>query len=105
MLMSIGFLALLLGGYVLFQSSDVIFGPKLHVFEPMHGAVFSGAVVVRGETDPRTAVSVNGFLVTSDEEGIFEEQIPLQKGAHEVHIIVENRFGRQAREVRQIMVK
>jgi len=105
MLMSVGFVVLLFGGYMIFQASDVIFGPALHIDEPENGAIISGNVEVRGKTDPKTPVSINGFQAQSDEEGHFEGILPLQRGPHELHIIVENRFGKQARDVRQIMVK
>lgn len=105
MLMSIGFIVLLFGGYMVFQASDVIFGPELRVNAPEDGSVIIGSVSVQGITDPQTSVSINGFLAQSDEEGNFEGILPLSPGPHVLHIIVENRFGKEARDVRQIMVK
>lgn len=105
MLMSVAFIALLFGGYLIFQASDVIFGPELHVEAPRDGEVITGSVSVQGITDPQTSVSINGFSAQSDEEGNFKGILPLSPGPHVLHIVVENRFGKEARDKRQIMVR
>lgn len=100
-----GLLAILLGGYVLFQGRDVFFGPRLSLLEPRNGALVEGSVRVRGKTDPFTKVFINEFESMSDEEGNFEEAIPFAKGFHVVEVVTKNRFNKEARVVRQIVVK
>lgn len=100
-----GLLFVLLGGYVLFQGRDVFFGPPLSLFEPPNGALIEGSVRVRGNTDPFTKVFINGFESISDENGNFEEAIPFEKGFHVVEVVTKNRFNKEARVVRQIVVK
>lgn len=100
-----GLLLILLGGYILFQGRDVFFGPRLSLIEPRDGALIEGRVLVRGKTDPLTKVFINEFESVSDSSGNFEEVIPFAKGFHVVEVVTKNRFNKEARVVRQIIVK
>lgn len=100
-----GLLLLLFGGYVLFQGQDVFFGPPLSLFEPANNALIEGSVRVRGRTDPFTKVFINEFESVSDKEGNFEEAIPFAKGFHVLEVVTKNRFNKEARVVRQIIVR
>ncbi|MBI3421055.1 MAG: hypothetical protein HY006_03245 [Candidatus Sungbacteria bacterium] len=100
-----GLLAMLLGGYILFQGRDVFFGPRLSLIEPRNGALIEGRVLVRGKTDPLTKVFINELESVSDKNGNFEEAIPFAKGFHVVEVVTKNRFNKEARVVRQIVVK
>ena len=100
-----GLLLILLGGYVLFQGRDLFFGPHLSLVEPRNGALIEGSVTVRGKTDPLTKVFINEFESVSDEEGNFEEELPFAQGFHVVEVVTKNRFNKEARVVRQIVVR
>lgn len=99
------FLLILFGGYIFFQGRDVFFGPTLSLEEPKNGALIEGAVRVRGRTDPHTKVFINEYESTSDEHGIFEETLPFVSGYHIVEVITKNKFNKEARIVRQIIVR
>jgi hypothetical protein len=100
-----GFLLILFGGYIFFQGRDVFFGPTLFVEEPKNGALIDGAVLVRGKTEPYTKVFINEYEAMSNDQGIFEETLPLVSGYHLIEIITKNKFNKEARIVRQIVVK
>ena len=100
-----GLFLILFGGYILFQGRDVFFGPHLSLIEPRNGALIEGRVLVRGKTDPLTKVFINEFESMSDTEGNFEEAIPFAQGFHVVEVVTKNRFNKEARVVRQIVVK
>lgn len=100
-----GLFAILLGGYILFQGRDIFFGPNLFLFEPQNGALIEGSVRVRGKTDPFAKVFINEFESVSDEKGNFEEAIPFTAGFHIIEVVTKNRFNKEARVVRQIVVK
>lgn len=99
------FFSILFVGYFLFQANDFIFGPKLSLFSPQDGETVRGSVVIAGKTDPRTTLTINGYETYSDEAGIFEESLPLRAGFHIIDVIVKNRFGKESRITRSIVVK
>lgn len=99
------FFSILFVGYFLFQANDFIFGPELALFSPKDGETVRGSVVIAGKTDPRTTLTINGYETYSDEAGIFEENLPLGAGFHIIDVIVKNRFGKESRITRSIVVK
>ena len=103
--MVLTFSVILFSGYFLFQANDYLFGPELMVASPQDGETIHGSVVVRGTTNPSVRLTINGYETYSDQEGVFEERFPFGQGFHIIEIVVENRFGREARITRNIVVK
>ena len=96
----IALLILLFGAYVLFQARHVMRGPILSVTEPSQSAVIEGPLItVRGRTDNAVNLLISGRKVLVNEEGAFEETLPLPLGYSVMTIEAEDRYGRRvARE-------
>lgn len=89
-LVTVGFFAYL---YLEFQS--FVSEPRLLVLSPTDGDTLSEAeTVVRGTTDPRAAVRINGGEVAVDERGSFAEKLSLDAGLNAITVTSTNRFGK-----------
>ncbi len=88
-------IAILLAGYVLFQARHVIRGPILTIEYPPDMAVIEDShITVRGSTKNTVNLLISGRKVFVNEEGVFEETIPLLPGYTIMTIEAEDRYGR-----------
>ena len=93
-------------GDFFYEAREVIFDPKLEIFEPKDGAIVSGGRLhVAGRTEPNLIVWISGRNAQSDGEGIFEDEIPVRPGYSEIGIFVKDRFGGETRKVLRVVVK
>lgn len=77
--------------------------PRLIIHEPIdQDIVFHADLFVRGETDKRARVSINGEPVSVDAEGNFVEKLLLQPGLNIIDISAVNRFEKERRETIRI---
>lgn len=82
-------------GYLYFEFHSFVSEPRLVILEPQDGATVTDAEIsVRGETDPRADVTINGERVTVDEQGVFVETLKLASGLNIVDVSSANRFGK-----------
>lgn len=104
---AVGGLALLfLLAFLGFRLTRFLGAPSLLLQEPQDQAVYSRPVVpVKGRTEKESRLTVNGREINIDEAGNFKEDIELGAGAHILEFIVENRFGRISKEVRNIVIR
>ncbi|KKU52805.1 MAG: hypothetical protein UX74_C0008G0003 [Parcubacteria group bacterium GW2011_GWA2_47_10b] len=104
--MVFSFLAIIISGYIFFQSSSIFTTPDLAIETPPDGALIQGnRVLVQGMTVPSAKVTINGYETFSDEAGFFNISLPFQRGFHIIDIRVVNRVGNEARAVRRIVVE
>ncbi|NTW46204.1 MAG: helix-turn-helix domain-containing protein [Candidatus Moranbacteria bacterium] len=89
-LVTFGFFAYLYAEFSAFVSE-----PRLVILSPNGGdTVREAETVVRGETDPRATVRINGDEVAVDERGNFSEKLALDAGLNEIIVSSTNRFGK-----------
>jgi hypothetical protein len=55
--------------------------------------VYNELFIVRGLTDPDATVTINGKLVSLNDNGTFNHEIKLSKGENRLIIIAKSRFG------------
>ncbi len=100
------FAFLILGVYVFFQYSSLIFPPPLKVTEPSNGAVIKGSVVeVKGETDPYATVTVGGEEAYINIQGDFSKSVYIFTGDSNIEVIAKNRFGKETKKSINIKVE
>ncbi|MEK7576899.1 MAG: hypothetical protein AAB482_04385 [Patescibacteria group bacterium] len=105
-LMATIFLIILGVGYISFRTSAIFIVPELIVGEPADGAaIHDESVKVRGTTESKARLTVNGYEAYSNEQGAFELLLPFQKGFHTIDVRVKNRIGKESRVVRHIVVE
>lgn len=105
---SFGMVALLVvifSWYAVAQMKDVLFDPDLSVQFPIDGSEYVGPVHVAGEATPGSSVAVNGYAINVDDEGMFNEDIPLVLGLHQLEFEAKSKLGKLTIARRQIMVQ
>lgn len=80
--------------------------PRLILNEPREQEVFAESIIrVVGQTEKESRLTVNGRSITIDGQGNFSEEIELGVGLHTLEFRVQNRFGKENKVVRHILVR
>lgn len=97
-------LALILGGYVVWQAYTVNTPPFLEVDTPQDGAHLDRPrVFVTGRTTSEAYVTVNGQDAAVDHEGHFHLELDVPRGTTVVSIIARRRRGSETRVDRRVI--
>lgn len=89
-------LGVILVGYILFQSKNLIEGPKLTVTDPQNGEVFSAPLItVDGTARNIRSITLDDNPIFIDNNGHFSEQLLLPRGYSIIKLEVEDRFGKK----------
>ncbi|TSC76811.1 MAG: hypothetical protein G01um101433_658 [Parcubacteria group bacterium Gr01-1014_33] len=105
---------LMLGGAVLaaflifagMQIKNFVGRPALVINEPRDRSELDRPiVVVKGKTEKESRLTVNGREITIDGSGNFQEEIELANGVNSLEFLAQNRFGKETKEVRHVVVK
>ncbi len=99
-------LIVLLGFYVLYQSRDVIVGPSIELLYPESGAVLADPyIIVHGQTENISFISLNDLPISVDEEGRFSEALLLAPGYNILKLSARDRFGKETEVLREVFVE
>lgn len=97
-------LALLLGGYVLWQAYAVNTSPELTVHSPQDGErVERPRVLVEGQTIPEAYVTINDRDAAVDEEGRFRTELDVPRGTTAIITVARRRRGSETTVVRHVL--
>lgn len=81
--------------YLYLEFRSFVSEPRLIISSPLDGdTVTEAESVVRGMTDPRAMVRINGEETPVDEEGVFAEGLSLDSGLNVITVASTNRFGK-----------
>lgn len=87
---------LVIVSYLVFQYINFISPPKLDVFVPSEGQVFSESEVrVEGVTDSQATITVNNQPALVDEEGKFEVEIDINQTSSTIEVVAKSRAGKE----------
>lgn len=70
--------------------------PKLELEKPNESSSFQkddSPIEVKGKTDPKVRVTVNGFWAIVDQDGNFSYNLPLQGGDNQIRIVATDEAG------------
>lgn len=85
---------------------DFVTPPELILERPREQEVTEKVTVtVKGKTEKESQLTVNGRGIKIDGQGNFEEEIEVTPGLNTLEFRVQNRFGRESRVVRHVLVK
>lgn len=102
----IGLVVLIILGYIAFQYSSFIFGPRLIVESPQDNAVIRKNIVeVTGKTDPYATVLINNEESYVQLDGTFRKTLYLFEGDRQIVIDSKNRNGKNTRRVVNVKVR
>lgn len=92
--------------YLLLQVQHIVEPPLLLVFGPEDGFISrSGMVEVQGKTDTGAQLFINGTSITNDENGFFNQTVPLAEGVNTIVLSAKKRHGKQISLTRHVMYK
>lgn len=97
------FLILLILGIQLLR---FISSPAIKLDGPEDRAVLEEPLVhVKGKTEKESQLTVNGREIKIDGSGFFDEMIEVGAGLNALEFLVKDRFGKESRVVRYVLVK
>ncbi len=103
---AVALVALVIGLYSYSRAENLIRGPVLTVTTPENGATVSDPLVeVAGTARNITHISMNGRGIFIDETGAFREKLLLPYGYTILIVKAEDRFGRTAERVIELVYK
>lgn len=81
--------------------------PKLLIREPAQteSRVDFPTLVVKGEVEKESGLTINGREITIDEMGRFDEAIELLPALNTLEFLVQDKFGKETRAVKYVFVR
>jgi cytoskeleton protein RodZ len=99
-------IALLAGGYVIFQILSFARPPNLELTQPPPNLEISAATVtVAGRTEPDAVVTINGERTLVNPDGSFSEEVGLRDGINVIEVKATSVFGKTTYLQREILAK
>ncbi|MBP9856027.1 MAG: hypothetical protein KBC48_01840 [Candidatus Pacebacteria bacterium] len=87
---------LLIGGYALSRSWNLLAGPELIINTPIEGqAIKDSFITVSGEAERIASLHLNGRQIFTTTDGHFNESLLLLPGYNIIVITAEDKFGRE----------
>lgn len=97
---------LIVGIYIFFQYSSLIFAPRLEIIAPRDGFVTANNVIeVSGKTDPYATVYIENDGVYVGLDGTFKKSVYKFTGDNAITVVAKNRFGKESKKVINVRVE
>jgi transcriptional regulator with XRE-family HTH domain len=81
--------------YLYLEFRSFVSEPRLAILAPMDGdTVTEAETLLKGLTDPRAVIRINGVEAAVDERGAFADRLSLDSGLNVITISSTNRFGK-----------
>ncbi len=94
------------GFYFFHQSKAYIIGPQINVITPINGETLAHSyVLIKGEVENVSNLSVNGYPVLAGNFGNFETGLLLAKGYNIIEISAKDNFGRTAVKKLEVVIQ
>lgn len=93
---------ILLIGYAYYEARGFIYGPRITVADEVT-TVSDPYVVIQGQADRISKLSMNGNEITVTEGGKFAEPYLLAPGLNRILLDAEDKYGRSRQEIIQIV--
>lgn len=92
--------------YFGFQVRGILTPPKLDVLSPIEGQVTEGlTVLIQGEAEKESQLTVNGKEIMLNEKGQFESLIDLSEGLNTIIISATKKHGKTTTVIRHVVTK
>lgn len=102
---AIALLIIFFSGYLIWQVRGIMAPPKLTIYSPLEGFVFSRpAALVEGETDRECRLLVNGQEVNVNEKGKFSTDISLTRGLNTITVSSSKKHGKTTVLTRHVVM-
>ena len=108
-LVRVGALAVMIGAvmsYLGVQIKHIVEPPALAVYSPPDGYVTADqALVVQGQAEGETRISINGQTIKNAEDGQFKELLDLSPGMNVITIAAQKKHGKTTTQTRYVILK
>lgn len=85
---------------------NFISAPGIKLLEPANETVLKEPLTrIRGKTEKESLLTVNGREITIDSDGNFDEKIELVSGLNALEFLAKDRFGKESKVIRYVLVK
>ena len=102
----IGFLIIACLGYLGLLVKGIFEPPTLHIGYPPENLITADPrLLIKGQSEPETAIRINGQPVLADNKGSFEREIYLQPGLNVLLITAKKKYSRTIEVSRQVLVE
>ena len=99
---ALGIFFLIVIGYAYFEARGLLFGPSITVSSNIT-EVREPFIVIRGQADRISSLSMNGKTISVTEEGAFEEPYLLSAGYNRIVLDAVDKYGRSRRQAIEIV--
>jgi hypothetical protein len=101
-----GLIIFIVVSFSVFQSKNLITGPKIKVVSPINGQIAEESLIkVTGITKNISEIKLNGRNIFVDEKGVFNERVLLSYGYNTITLEGKDRFNREIKEELELVLK
>ena len=94
---------LVLIGYGIFESRNLIRGPQIAITSPITGSAIAASVTtVTGTVENINYIALNDHPIPIDQNNKFSESVVLAEGYNVFEVTVRDRFGRERTEMLEL---
>lgn len=90
-------------GYAYFEARNVLHGPSIVLSTIQQPVVHEQLVWIRGVTKNIIEIRMNGRIIPTTEEGVFEEAHLLAPGYNKILLTARDKIGREREEAVEIV--
>ncbi|MBT3817178.1 MAG: hypothetical protein HOE80_02280 [Candidatus Magasanikbacteria bacterium] len=92
--------------YLVLQVKQIIEPPTLTIYSPDSGLITHEATLkVYGQTDKHAQIQINGKNIVNNEEGYFQEELPLSPGINTITFTAKKKHGKAISDTRHVVYK
>jgi hypothetical protein len=92
--------------FALFRSLNYIKGPEISILSPNNGSIIeSNFTKISGNAKRIVKITINGFPISIDEQGNWQETLIIYNGINQISIEAEDQFGRSVKKQLDIVGK
>jgi hypothetical protein len=103
---SLGIVVAIFVLFSLYQSRNIILGPKVTITKPQDGETMNESLtMIVGDTRNISEIKLNGRNIFVNEKGEFEEKILLSYGYNTVTLEAKDRFNRTTLKKLELVLK
>ena len=99
---ALGVFFLIVIGYAYFEARGLLFGPSITVSSSVT-EVREPFIMIRGQADRISSLSMNGKTIPVTEDGAFEEPYLLSAGYNRIVLDAVDKYGRSRRQAIEIV--
>ena len=93
-------------GYAYSRTESFLRGPSINITAPQNGSsVHQQIILIEGIIERAAHITLNGRQIYTNEAGILAEEILLAEGYNVLEFSVKDRFGRETREVLEVIYR